>query len=76
LELDAVNDLDSTPNRFAQAFGVRTRPRVAFSNGAAIESDARTHRTPKAARAKSLRDCVYFITCLDVREFTLLKPIP
>ena len=31
---------------------------------------------PKAARAESLKVCVYFITCLDVREFTLLKPMP
>jgi len=34
-------------NRFAKALGVRARPRVAFWSGALIESDAKTHRTPK-----------------------------
>jgi hypothetical protein len=54
--------------RFREAFGVRARPRVAFVRrswlslldlfGKAFscsESDAKTHRTPKALGAKSLR---------------------
>jgi hypothetical protein len=37
---------------FAKASGVRTRPRLVFWECRACESDARTHRTPKALRAK------------------------
>lgn len=36
-----------------RTFGVRARPRVALGSGGVIESDAGTHRTPKALRAKS-----------------------
>src|SRR5437667_10299300 len=57
---------------FREAFGVRTRPRVAFAVpqhvrttrhseivppfGPSPKSDAKTHRTPKALRAKSVED--------------------
>jgi hypothetical protein len=37
---------------FATALGVRARPRVALGNGYSVESDATTHRSPKALRAK------------------------
>jgi len=40
--------------RQRQTFGVRARPRAAFCTRRSIESDAKTHRTPKALRAKCM----------------------
>jgi hypothetical protein len=66
--------------RFREAFGMRARPRIAFVSRSWLflldlreslrmrESDAKTHRSPKALRAKSIRvKLVYYIELFSIR---------